>query len=254
MIRGLYTSATGMNAGIKRQDVISNNLANAGTPGFKRQESVFQSLLEREIWANIPGQASTYIGQMGTGSNYRLGATDNRSGQFTPTDSTLDIALNNRNAYIAVDQNGTTAYTRNGQMQVDADGYLRLTGGAYLLGTQQRADDFHIRVTEPQQLVITADGILQDGQGQVIDRLQLAQFDQNASFTHLGDSLVTADTQALPVANPEVKQGFLEQSNVQVVKEMVNLIAAMRYYETNSKLIQMQDSTLDKAVNEVGRT
>lgn len=253
MIRGLYTSATGLNAGSRQQDVISNNLANANTPGYKRQDTVFQSLLERQIWSFQPDARPSYIGQLGTGSNFRLSTEDSTLGQIIPSSSNLDIALTNPAAYLAVEQNGNTAYSRNGQLQVDEQGYLRQTSGAYVLGMQNPLDNYRIKVSDPDQLVITSAGTLQDRNGQTIDRLQLAQFDPTAQLTHMGDSLVNSDKPALAMTNPGIKQSSLEQANVQVVKEMVNLIATMRYYETNTKMIQIQDQTLDKAVNEVGR-
>lgn len=253
MIRGLYISATGMNSGIKRQDIISNNLANANTPGYKRQEAVFQSLLERQIWSYQPGQRPDYLGQLGTGSNFRLGSEDNSLGPIQPSSNPLDIALANPSAYLAVDLDGTTAYTRNGQLSVDEQGYLRQSSGAYVLGMQNPLDDYHIKIADVDGLTIASDGSLRDQNGQTIDRLQLAQFDPAAELTRLGDSLVLPSTPALAVTDPQVQQGALEQANVQVVREMVELISAMRYYETNTKLIQIQDETLSKAVNEVGQ-
>ncbi len=254
MIRGLYISMTGMNAGIKRQDTIANNLANANTPGYKRSETVFSSLLEREIHRFVDGQKQNYLGMLGTGSNFRLGTEDFSRGQILPSQNNLDVALSNPDAYLAVQQNGEVVYTRNGQLSVDDQGYLRHVSGAYLVSGQNPNQATRIQIQDPDGVSISADGTLRDTQGQVIDQLRLVEFDPEAKQLRLDDSLVKSDLVALPSALPGLQQGALEQANVQVVKEMVNLIAAMRYYETNAKLIQIQDQTLDKAVNEVGRT
>lgn len=255
MIRGLYISMTGMNAGIKRQDTIANNLANANTPGYKRSETVFSSLLEREIHRFVDGQKQNYLGILGTGSNFRLGTNDFSLGQILPSQSNLDIALSNPEAYLAVQQpNGELVYTRNGQLSVDAEGYLRHVSGAYVVNGLNPNQATRIQIQDPDSLSVSADGTLRDVQGRVIGQLRLVEFAAEATQLRLDDSLVKSDLAALPSALPGLQQGALEQANVQVVKEMVNLIAAMRYYETNAKLIQIQDQTLDKVVNEVGRT
>lgn len=253
MIRGLYISMTGMNAGIKRQDTIANNLANANTAGYKRTDTVFSSLLERQIHRFVDGQKQEYLGMLGTGSNFRLGTDDLSIGQIQPSQNSLDIALGNPDAYLAVEQNGDVFYTRNGQLSVDDQGYLRHVSGAYVVDGENPLQNTRIQIPESDQMQIAADGSLQDSDGNAIGQLRLVQFDPEAEQTRLDDSLFSSSLATLPIVGADVHQGALEQANVQVVKEMVNLISAMRYYETNAKLIQIQDQTLDKAVNDVGR-
>ncbi len=249
MIRGLYISATGLNAGIKRQDTISNNLANASTAGFKRETTLFQSLLEREIYHYSPAERPAYLGQLGTGTNFRLGASDLSMGMVLDTGRNLDVLVGNPDAWLTVEHNGGQAYTRNGQLLVDGQGYLTTTGGTYVL------DALNNRIqVQNDSISVQANGTLLDEAGNTIARLGVVTFDPDAELTRLGDSLWQSDLQAIPAQDPQLMQGALEQANVQVIKEMVNLISAMRAYETNTKLIQIQDESLNKAVNEVGRT
>lgn len=248
LIRGLYISATGLNAGIKRQDVISNNLANASTAGFKRETTLFQSLLEREIYHYPPAQRPEYLGQLGTGTNFRLGANDFSMGMVLGTGRNLDVLIGNPDAWLTVEHNGGQAYTRNGQLMVDGQGYLKTTSGAYILDAQGN------RIQVPSDNIsIQGDGSLLDDAGDTLGRLGVATFDPEAQLTRLGDALWQSDLPVIEAQDPQLMQGALEQANVQVIKEMVNLISAMRAYETNTKLIQIQDETLNKAVNEVGR-
>lgn len=261
MIRGLYTSATGLDAGMRHMDVISSNLANASTPGFKREQILFQSLLDREIY-RFSEQPPVFLGHLGTGVNFRQGRSDWSAGLPLLTNNPLDIALVDAAGdsqadltFLAVEstQHGR-AYTRNGQMKVDGEGYLRTQAGAYVLGQGLAGTAQRLRIDTPaEQLKIAPDGALTDAAGLSLGRLYLINPSANANMTRLGDSLWTIEGEVQVAATPNVVQGHVEQANVQVVREMVNLITAMRNYETNTKLVQIQDETLNKAVNEVGR-
>ena len=256
MIRGLYTAATGMDAGLRRQDAISHNLANVGTAGFKREQVLFQSMLAREIYRYSSSAPPAYLGLIGAGVNYTLGAPDMSAGMPLRTDSPLDIALidsGQATTFLAVeDAQGQRAYTRNAQMLVDGNGYLRTIAGAYVLGRTWAGGAERLRVSNPDELRIATDGTLSVG-GARLGQLYLVNPAADATLTRRGDSLWQIDGQVQAVADPHVEQGYIEQANVQVVKEMVNLIAAMRNYETHAKIIQIQDETLNKAVNEAGR-
>lgn len=260
MIRGLYTSATGLDAGMRQMDVISSNLANASTPGFKREQILFQSLLDREIY-RFSDQAPVYLGRLGTGVNFRQGRPDWSTGLPLLTNNPLDIALvdeagdsQEQLTFLAVEstQHGR-AYTRNGQMQVDSEGYLRTQAGAYVLGQGPTGATQRLLIDNPDELNIAPDGTLTDAAGLALGRLYLINPAANANMARLGDSLWAIEGDVQNAATPNVQQKYVEQANVQVVREMVNLITAMRNYETQAKLVQIQDETLNKAVNEVGR-
>lgn len=260
MIRGLYTAATGLDAGMRRMDVVSNNLANVGTAGFKREQVLFQSLLDREIY-RFSHQPPAYLGLLGSGVNFRMGTPDWGAGLPLATNSPLDIALVDGSpesieqlTFLAVETlQGEQAYTRNGQMMVDGEGFLRTMAGAYVLGHNPIGTPQRLRITNADELQIATDGTLTDATGMSAGRLYLVNPAANAVLSRRGDSIWTIAGGVQAAANPNVMQGYLEQANVQAVREMVDLIAAMRNYETNTKIIQIQDETLNKAVNEVGR-
>ncbi len=260
MIRGLYTAATGLDAGMRRMDTISNNLANVGTAGFKREQILFQSLLDREIY-RFSDQPPAYLGLLGAGVNFRMGVPDWSAGLPLATNNPLDIALIDaatdgaeQLTFLAVEtMQGGQAYTRNGQMLVDGEGYLRTMAGAYVLGHNPMGAPQRLRIANADELAIATDGTLSDANGTQLGRLYLVNPGADARLNRRGDSLWTIDGAVQVAANPNVVQGYLEQANVQTVREMVELIAAMRNYETNAKIIQIQDETLNKAVNEVGR-
>ncbi len=260
MIRGLYTAATGLDAGMKRMDVISDNLANVGTAGFKREQVLFQSLLDREIY-RYSDQPPVYLGQLGAGVNFRMGTPDFSAGLPRATNNPLDIAFMDAETdkpeqltFLAVEsaQNGR-AYTRNGELMVDGENYLRTLSGAYVLGQSPTGVIQRIHITNADELTIATDGTLRDANGFQLARLHMVNPSPNAQLRRMGDSLWAIEGEVQAAANPNVAQGYLEQANVQAVREMVDLIAAMRNYETQAKLIQIQDETLNKAVNEVGR-
>lgn len=258
MIRGLYTAATGLSAGIKQQAVVSNNLANVDTAGFKREQVLFQSLLDREIY-HFSAQPPRYLGQLGSGVNYRLGAPDMSFGRLLPTENTLDIAISNPDVFLAVETAAgqQPAYTRNGQLRVDDAGYLRTMAGAYVLAVSDASptqyERLRVGIDNADNIVFQPDGWVVDSGGSRLGRLYLVQRpDEATELRRMGGSLWSFTPQAIE-GFAGVRQGYLEQANVQVVQEMVGLIATMRNYEANAKLIHVQDETLNKAVNEVGR-
>lgn len=260
MIRGLYTAATGLDAGMRRMDVVSNNLANVGTAGFKREQVLFQSLLDREIY-RYSNQPPVYLGQLGSGVNFRMGTPDWGAGLPLATNNPLDIAFmdtatdnEEQLTFLAVETpQGGQAYTRNGQMMVDSEGFLRTVAGAYVLGHNPMGAPQRLRIANGDELQIATDGTLSDASGMQLGRLYLVNPAADSLLSRRGDSIWTIEGEVQVAANPNVMQGYLEQANVQAVREMVDLIAAMRNYETNTKIIQIQDETLNKAVNEVGR-
>lgn len=261
MIRGLYTAATGLDAGMRHMDAISNNLANVGTVGFKREQVLFQSLLDREIYRYTNNEPPAYLGQLGSGVNFRFGTPDWGAGLPLATNNPLDIALIDSGTesidqltFLAVETpQGGQAYTRNGRLMVDSQGFLRTIAGAYVLGHNPLGAPQRLRIADANDVKIATDGTISDANGWQLGRLYLVSPGADAQLSRQGDSLWTTEGEVQPATNPQVMQGYLEQANVQAVREMVNLITAMRLYETNSKIIQIQDETLNKAVNEVGR-
>lgn len=256
MIRGLYTSGWSMQAGSKKMDVISNNLANAGTVGFKRDTVVFAAfpeVLARRV--NDIGQGINphgILGNMELGSDVGEVFTYYGQGPLQKTDNKLDAAISGSSAAfftVAVpDGNGgfDEYYTRDGSFALDANGQLVTKEGYAVLGENGPIflgnGDFIIR----------EDGtILKDGA--YVDRLLIREFNDTRTLEKYGSNLVRRTDATNDVKfTGSVLQGYLEQSNVNIITEMVNMISVIRAYEANQKILQFQDATLDKAVNEVG--
>jgi flagellar basal-body rod protein FlgG len=267
MLRGLYTSASGMAAEQMRQDTIANNLANVSTTGFKKDEAVFKAfpnhLLQRihdRMDEAAAGQGSlplafaqpTQLGMMGQGNSLDATVTNFSDGSVQRTDRPLDLALQGNALFTVERADGSTAYTRSGSFSLNSEKQLVTQGGELVLGTSGQPI-----VLDGSEVVIDPTGqVLLDGQQ--ADKLQLAAYDAQR-MQKLGDNLYVRtadDLEGVGEENPveaHVQQGFLEQANVNVVTEMVRMISVMRSYEANQKTIQMQDQSLSKAINEVGR-
>lgn len=265
MIRGLYTSGWSMMANERKMDVISNNLANVNTTGFKKDTVVFQSfpsvLTKRLNDTASPTNPTGEIGDMQLGSDVGQVFTYYNQGQFVNTERSLDLAIvdsdtglateNRSVAFFTVgklDGNGGMQqyYTKSGSFSLNANGQLVTSEGDLVLGEggiiELAGEDFNV----------LDDGTVMQN-GEVIDRLLIRQFADATTLEKVGNHLVrtTAATQEVEFSG-SIRQGYLEQSNVNIIREMVDMITVMRSYEANQKLIQAQDATLEKAVNEVG--
>jgi len=259
MMRALWTAATGMAAQSLNVDVISNNISNVNTTGFKRGRANFQDLMYQQLKA--PGSEASSAGtQVPTGIQIGLGvkATSVDSifseGSFQQTDNPLDLTIQGRGFFQVQLPNGDTAYTRDGKFSIDSQGQIVTQNGDPVLPG--------ITIpTDAQTIQIAPDGtvsVVQPGATQsVVGQIQIADFINPAGLTHLGSNMYqpsNASGQAV-IGNPSenglgsVGQGMLEMSNVSMVEEMVNLIAGQRAYEMNSKAIQAADQMLQTANN-----
>jgi flagellar basal-body rod protein FlgG len=258
MINGIYSSASGMDAEMSKLDVVANNLANASTKGFKKDEAVFtafpNTLMHRINDRLEPAGAGTnpVLGVVGHGVQTHSVLTNFSDGSVINTGNPLDLALRGSALFTLERADGSHAYTRSGNFTMNAEGRLATMDGDLVLG--QNGDPIKI---DGKEVVVDATGrVLVDGQES--GRLQFASWNQE-QFSKLGEGLYSKnekDLEALTDAAPvkaTVQQGFLEEANIKVVEEMVNLITVSRSYEANQKAVQIQDETLNKAVNEVGR-
>ena len=263
MWRGLYTAATGMVAEAVRTDSIANNLANANTTGYKRDDVIdeeFHPMLMRRIndrskqdvtsfkGFSVGGQAPV-VGKLGLGA-YTAGiATDHAQGDMQTTGNPLDLAISGQ-GYFAVQTPQGVRYTRDGNFYRAANGQLSTVNGQAVL------DDTNQPITIPEETASISVGTKGEvyADNQQIGQLQFVQFAGAQAVLKQGNNLYYPQNNAQPqAASGEIQQGMLERSNVNTVNEMVNLIANYRVYEANSKAVTTQDSMLDKSVNEVGR-
>lgn len=257
MIRSLWTAATGMAAQTVNVDVISNNLANVNTAGYKRGRANFQDLMYQQLKA--PGaEASAAGNQIPTGIQIGLGVQTASvqsvfsEGSFQQTNNPMDIAIKGKGFFQILMANGDTAYTRAGSFNIDSAGQLVTANGDVL----QPA----ITVpTDATAVVVADDGTVSaqqpGGVSNVLGQIQLVTFPNEAGLSRLGSNLYQANNASgQPLTgNPtdpgfgSLGQGLLEMSNVNMVEEMVNLIAGQRAYEMNSKAIQAADEMLQTA-------
>jgi flagellar basal-body rod protein FlgF len=256
MIRGLYTSGWSMLAIEKKMDMVSNNIANVNTTGFKKDTMVFESfpdLLTKRINDTASNlNPSGIIGGMRLGSDIGEVYTYFNQGQLTSTGSKLDMAIRDSNsAFFSVlvpDANGNEKeyFTRDGSFVIGPGNKLMTKDGYAVEGQNGPV------ILDGGDFSLEPDGrIIQNGQ--VVDTLLIKEFTDTKTLRKYGDNLLesTDQTQEQNFSGT-AQQGFLEQSNVNIVREMVDMITVMRSYEANQKVLQAQDGTLDKAVNEVG--
>lgn len=257
MLKGLYTAYTGMINEQHRMDTMTNNLANASTVGFKKEGATSQSfddILTVKIKDQSVGlQNVQRIGTNNPGVKIGENYTDYTQGSFRVTDNTYDLALGGE-GFFAIEYTNkagetSTMYTRAGQFTLNRDGYLVNENGDYVLGTQNQ----RIHLNTLQDSEISSNGTITQN-GVEVARIQVTDFEDYNYLEKFGETYYRPVEGARTVqTGATVNSGYLEMSNVQVVSEMVNLIAITRAYESNQKIIQTYDDTLDVAVNQLGR-
>lgn len=255
MISALYVSKTGLAAQDKQLSTISNNLANTSTVGFKRDRAMFEDLIyqvQRQPGAQETQDSQLPSGlQIGTGA--RVVATQKQftQGNLQVTEQPLDVAINGRGFLQVLQPDGTLAYTRNGQLEISAEGQVVNSDGLVL----------EPAITIPQgtnRITIGKDGTVnaytagQESTPQQLGNITLADFVNPAGLQAIGGNLFVqtvasgTPTQGAPGENGmgSLLQGQLESSNVDIVEEMVNMITTQRAYEMNSKVVSTADQML----------
>ncbi len=268
MMRSLWTAASGMIAQQTNVDVISNNLSNVNTVGYKAETAEFKSLLYQTIQTKTTsanGEQKPIGAQVGLGSRNSSISTKYTDGAFTATGKKTDFALNGAGFFAVRGLDGETYYTRNGSFNIaiGSEGLqLCNSDGLPVLDTNGEPiifpDDY-----EASKITITADGEFcypdeSNNPAPIGITFGIYQFPNAGGLEKMGGSLLKvseASGEAMGEAdNPNLKkstirQSYLEASNVAVVDEMVNLIVAQRAYEINSKAIQASDDMLQQANN-----
>lgn len=265
MVKGLYTAYTGMLNEQNRMDIMTNNLANADTNGFKKEGSTAQTFAD--TYAIKIKDTSHYsiprvIGGVSLGVHIGETYTDYDQGSFRVTDSPYDLGIDG-NGFFAIsytNKQGETfiKYTRDGAFTVNREGYLMTKDGDFVLNqngamnSNPGAASF-IRIDPNQPFQIDEMGnIWQDNA--VVGQVGLVDFADYNFLEKYGENLYqTVDGAQIMAADGRIRQGTIEMSNVKVVNEMVDMITITRAYEANQKIIQTIDTMLDKAVNQVGK-
>ncbi|MDF2821745.1 MAG: hypothetical protein K0R15_2186 [Clostridiales bacterium] len=255
MVRGLYTAASGMVSQQQRMDSISNNLANVNTTGYKRENLLtesFDSVLTIKINdVGSIGMRDEAIGRMTLGITASETYTDYSQGTLTSTSNPLNVALNGE-GFIAVtmidaEGNQTEVFTRDGSFVRTPDGYLSTNDGNFIQG-------------EEGLILIPSGETIIDKEGKIyvdnnyIDTIRVVDFDNKQTLEKLGSNLYAANENAtITEFKGQVVQNALEGSNVNTVREMVDLITLSRTYQANQVVMKSFDSTLEKAVNSIGK-
>jgi flagellar basal-body rod protein FlgG len=248
----LYSAATGMEAQQMNLDTIANNLANVNTPGFKRSKIEFQDLLyqkPRAAGADSGGGNLVPTGiEIGNGTRVASTAKDFTQGQLISTGGNLDLALQGDGFYEVQQPDGTTAYTRDGSLKLNASGQVVTSDGLPVLSGFQAIPVGTTSINVSQTGMVS----VQSASGTQTFQLTLARFANPSGLQSLGGNLYAQTTASgtAETGQPGVQgfgtvmQGYEESSNVNLVSEMVSLITAQRAYEINSKSIQASDEML----------
>ncbi|MGH7211995.1 MAG: flagellar basal-body rod protein FlgG [Acetobacteraceae bacterium] len=259
-MRSLDIASTGMQAQQTNVEVISNNIANMTTTGFKRQRAEFQDLIYqnlRRVGSNssdsgtiVPSGAQVGLG-VKTAAIYRI----NEQGNLQQTSNTLDLAIQGNGYFQVTLPSGETAYTRDGTLGLAPDGTI-VTADGYVVqpGVQIPSNATNVTINTAGQVQATISG---QTAPQTVGQIQLATFPNAGGLDSQGDNLFlqTAASGSPVTGNPaspgfgSVMQGFIETSNVNVVSEITNLITAQRAYEMNSRVITTSDDMLSTLTN-----
>lgn len=256
MVKGLYTAYSGMLNEQNRLDVISNNMANATTIGYKKEGATTQSF--DDVYAAKIKDASSYfvnerLGSVNLGAKIGETYTDYSQGSMEITDNPYDLALDGDGFFAIYYTNQaeeqSVKYTRDGSFTINNEGYLVTKDGDFVLGT----DNNPIQVDTNTDVTIDQLGnIYEDGEN--TGQLLITDVEDYDSLSKYGENLYDLEEDGtLTESDAKVHQGYLEASNVNIVSEMVSMIEITRAYEANQKVIKTIDTTLEKAVNQVGK-
>jgi flagellar basal-body rod protein FlgG len=273
VLRGVYSSASGMMAAMERVSMHADNIANAQTAGYKRRE--MSSVPFKELIINIVDSSSDKVLKLpiGTGSGVSFMSIDNSQGALKNTGSALDFGISGNGLFTLQKRNTNGVegqYTsRNGRFLLDPENYIVNPEGDYLLDE----NDNKIQIPKEEgkdtvgdlnsRLLLKENGILFDN-GNELTKLKI-QTDSN-TVNYIPELKLIAPVQQIAQRTGNgvltdingkeirIKQGFIEVSNVQVISEMIGMLYASKNYESGHKLITTEDKVLDKAINELGRT
>ncbi|MDP8207704.1 MAG: flagellar hook-basal body protein [Candidatus Electryonea clarkiae] len=245
MIKGIYHSAAGMVPRFMRLAAISNNMANANTTAFKSDKVYFTAVLNNQlVQQGALGDPARSIDEEMT---YKF---DLRQGSVEQTQQPAHFALQGDGYFVVEDEaSGKQYFSRNGNFHLNEERYLVTYLGLNVLsegGSPIRVDGDEFVVSENGQIVVD---------GRETDRFKIVDFEDKSGISKYGDSMFIPDPDNIEVDVEDVKilQGHLETSNINVVEEMVDMITLNRNYESSQRALIAQDSTLKKAVQEIGR-
>ena len=249
MLRGMYTAGTGMLLQRRLMENITHNITNADTTGYKKEHVVshsFDEVLVRRINDTHVLGHTWIVGPLNLGTQVDQLYINFEEGALEGTERSTDMALIG-DVFFAVQTEAGERYTRCGAFYIDEIGYLIDGEGNLLLGENGpiNVGGLNFRVNEYGDVFVGE---------QYIDTIRVVSFEDNTSLRKQGSNLYYALEEPQAAANPHrIMQGFLETSNVDIAREMVDMITVFRTYETNQRMLSMIDETAGRAVNDIGR-
>lgn len=259
--RALRTAASGMYAQQINIEVISNNIANINTTSFKKNKADFQDLMYQEVHINpltssTPGVEETSTAKIQIGNGVKPAAASKIfiQGDITTTNNQLDLAIQGDGFFQVRKADGAFLYTRDGSLKINADGKFVTNGGNILEPGFSISDNV-------QSITVNKDGSVigheASGNAVPLGNIELVRFMNNSGLISVGDNLYQETTASgTPIKGTpgdqgfgEIHQGFLESSNVDIVEEMISMIAAQRAYEINSKTVKTVEEMMTMANN-----
>ncbi|MEK3883929.1 flagellar hook-basal body protein [Paenibacillus sp. PL2-23] len=286
MLRGLYTAAAGMTAQQRRHDTVTNNISNINTPGYKQTNALTRSFPEMLLkMTGVEGAQNTTVGRWTSGVFAEESLSIHLQGDLMQTNQASDFALVSSiqvdgiafdesgksvsedgevvfqpQAFFTVqDANGNVRYTRGGKFTVNGEGFLLTSDGSNVLGTNNAPIQLPVGVGL-DSLKLTDDQRFVDASGNEIGgQLLITRIENPNELVREGNGnfrFVDGEGEARPIEageSIEVRQGYVERSNVDSAQAAVDLMSALRAYEANQKVIQFYDKSLEKTVNEIGR-
>ncbi len=257
MNRGLYTAALGMTTQMNKMDIVSNNIANVNTTGYKKDEVVTRSF-DEELMTRLYNDNDLYydnknIGTMNMGVTVDNIYTNFSTGSLESTGADLDFALNGDGFFTVEsydnDGNKLERFTRDGKFKISEDAKLVTSNGLYVL--DENGDS--IDVGNATTISVNDGGQIFSNEG-IIATLGITSFENNEFLRKEGNNLYYAESGANKIeSNATLMQGYTESSNVNTVSEMVEMITVSRAYEANQKVITNYDTIMGKAATEIAR-
>lgn len=239
----LYVGLSHQTAMRRKLDVIANNIANMNTTAFRKESIMFQDhVMQMKGTANPDLEDVSYVLDFGL-----LRSMEN--GQLTTTGNPLDVAISGHGYFTMEDENGDVFYTRNGHFQISEDGFLSNTAGYFLL------DEGGQRIPiSPQDIDIefAGDGSLSSRAG-LIAKVTVVEFEDDQDIENVGDTLFKTDQEPLPAENARLAQGMIEESNINPVKEVTEMINVLRSYQSTESMLEKYQELRQRAINALGK-
>jgi len=253
VIYGLYLSAAGVQTNSYRQDVISNNIANAETVGFKRDLALFQQRRTEAQDRGTPGASNATLEALGGGVFAYPTQVDSSQGDSETTGNNLDAAIEGK-GFFTVNDHGTTHLTRDGRFLVNRAGHLALANaeGQEVMDEKGRPITLDPKIPGSQTAIGRYGEVTQAGK--LVGKLKLVDVPDYSKLQKRGGTLMSyADPGELQPSKAVLHSGFVERANVEPATELTQLMDAQRQLEANANMIRYQDTTLGRLVNDVGK-